>query len=99
MDQDGVLSFSDCDDGDATVYPGAPATAQGVDNNCDGVLSPEELACLLDLNGDQLITVSDVLVLLAEFGCVTDCTADVNGDGLVTVADILAMLGGFGTPC
>ena len=46
-----------------------------------------------------MITVSDVLVLLAEFGCVTDCTADVNGDGLVTVADILAMLGGFGTPC
>ena len=54
---------------------------------------------MLDLNGDQLITVSDVLVLLAEFGCQADCTADVNGDGLVTVADILAMLGGFGTPC
>lgn len=99
LDGDGESTVCDCDDGDAMVYPGAPATAQGVDNNCDGVLSPEELACLLDLNGDQLITVSDVLVLLAEFGCQTDCTADVNGDGLVTVADILAMLGGFGTPC
>ena len=53
LDGDGESTVCDCDDGDATVYPGAPATAQGVDNNCDGVLSPEELACLLDLNGDH----------------------------------------------
>jgi len=89
----------DCDDGNATVFPGAPGTAQGVDNNCDGILSSEELACLLDLNEDALITVSDVLILLSEFGCLTGCTADINGDGQVTVADVLSLLGGFGTDC
>lgn len=99
QDMDGESTVCDCDDGDPSVYPGAPATAQGVDNNCDGILSAEEQDCPLDLNGDQLITVGDVLSVLADFGCVTDCEGDVNGDGLVTVGDILAMLGGFGTPC
>ena len=63
------------------------------------MLSSEELACLLDLNGDTIITVSDVLILLSEFGCLTGCTADINGDGQVTVADVLSLLGGFGTDC
>ena len=99
LDLDGESTVCDCDDGDPSVYPGAPATSQGVDNNCDGFLSPEEANCPLDLNGDQLITVGDVLAVLADFGCLTDCEADVNGDGLVTVADILAMLGGFGSLC
>ena len=99
LDGDGESTVCDCDDGNAAVFPGAPGTAQGVDNNCDGVLSSEELACLLDLNGDALITVSDVLILLSEFGCLTGCFADINGDGQVTVADVLSLLGGFGTDC
>ena len=99
LDGDGESTVCDCDDGNPAVFPGAPGTAQGVDNNCDGILSSEELACLLDLNGDALITVSDVLILLSEFGCLTGCTADINGDGLVTVADVLSLLGGFGTDC
>ena len=99
LDGDGESTVCDCDDGNAAVFPGATGTAQGVDNNCDGILSSEELACLLDLNGDALITVSDVLILLSEFGCLTGCTADINGDGQVTVADVLSLLGGFGTDC
>lgn len=99
MDSDGESTVCDCDDGNPSVYPGAPATAQGIDNNCDGILSPEEADCPLDLNGDQLITVGDVLAVLADFGCLTDCEGDVNGDGQVTVGDILAMLGGFGSLC
>ena len=42
--------------------------AEGVDNNCDGIISEEEaVACLLDLDGDLAVTVSDVLTLLSEF--------------------------------
>jgi hypothetical protein len=33
-----VSDYSDCDDGDATIYPGAPEVDAGVDNNCDGVV-------------------------------------------------------------
>ena len=102
VDLDGESTICDCDDGNASVYPGAPPTAEGVDNNCDGTLEDAELAvvaCLPDLNEDGIITVSDVLLLLSEFGCEADCTHDINGDGAVTVSDILVLLGAFGTDC
>ena len=73
---------------------------EGVDNNCDGMISDEEaVACPLDLDGDLAVTVSDVLTLLSEFGCAQDCSNDVSGDGLVSVADVLALLGGYGMTC
>jgi hypothetical protein len=33
-----VQDNTDCDDTDATVYPGAPEIVDGKDNNCDGVI-------------------------------------------------------------
>lgn len=100
LDQDGETNICDCDDGDASVYPGAAATGEGLDNNCDGIISDEEaVACPLDLDGDQAVTVSDVLTLLSEFGCAQDCSNDVSGDGQVSVADVLVLLGGYGMTC
>ena len=32
-----LADATDCDDGDATVYPGAPETCDGQDEDCDGV--------------------------------------------------------------
>ena len=40
-DGDGFLSNEDCDDNDATVYPNATETCDGVDNNCDGDIDEE----------------------------------------------------------
>jgi len=37
-DGDGSLAADDCNDFDATVYPGAPETCDAVDSNCDGDL-------------------------------------------------------------
>ena len=34
-DGDGVLGCNDCDDGDPTVYPGAPELCDGLDTDCD----------------------------------------------------------------
>ena len=56
--------------------------------------------CPEDLDGDGLVSVGDVLMLLGQFGCVVDCgPSDITGDGLVGVSDVLAMLIEFGAPC
>ena len=38
LDGDGYLEGDDCDDNDASIYPGAVETCDGVDNNCDGTV-------------------------------------------------------------
>jgi len=37
-DGDGFTALSDCDDSDATVFPGAPEVCDGRDDDCDGVV-------------------------------------------------------------
>ena len=55
--------------------------------------------CLEDLNVNGAIDVGDVLMVLSEFGCQSECTADVTGDGFVFVDDILVVLAVFGVVC
>ncbi|PCJ82028.1 MAG: hypothetical protein COA49_03445 [Bacteroidetes bacterium] len=91
---------TDCDDTSNTIYPGAIGTGAGLDNNCDGTVSGAEiLTCPADVNGDGTLTVSDLLLILSDFGCTSGCSSDVNGDGSVTVADVLEFLSVFGSPC
>ncbi|HND33989.1 MAG TPA: MopE-related protein, partial [Myxococcota bacterium] len=33
-----VADATDCDDGAAAAFPGAPETCDGLDNNCDGTI-------------------------------------------------------------
>ena len=96
------LETGDCDDSNNTVYPGAPGTGEGIDNNCNGVIDADEALpnlCPEDLNNDGLISVADILALLADFGCTSECDADLNGDGATNVNDILQILAAFGGQC
>jgi len=101
-DGDGVcnpLEVAGCQDDTACNYDEAatdPGTCFYPDEgyNCDG--SP---LCLEDLNANGAIDVGDVLLVLSEFGCQSDCTADVTGDGFVVVDDILVVLAVFGVIC
>ena len=84
----------------ANVYLDAGPTGEGVDNNCDGVVSQDEMVpCPGDLNLDTQVSVADVLVMLGDFGCVSDCTSDLTSDESVGVEDLLALLSVFGTQC
>lgn len=92
----------DCNDLDATMYPGAPPTLAGVDNDCNGyVLGMEQLGggCPGDLNGDLTVTIQDLLEFLNFFGSSGFLEADLNFDQHVGVADLLLMLGYLGVEC
>lgn len=95
-----VLVSGDCNDNEATMYPGAMALQNGTDNNCDGVISEGELnPCLGDFDLDGLRSTSDMLEILSAMGCQVGCTASTNGDDSVGIADLLSFLGVFGLPC
>ena len=49
-----------------------------------------------DLDGDCIVGVADLLILLAEWGQ-RDSPADLNGDGIVGVKDLLILLGNWGS--
>ena len=59
------------------------------------------MVCPADINGNGAIEVSDVLLVLSDFGCDTDCNSatDLDGDGSITVADVLTVLSAFGEDC
>lgn len=47
-DNDGFDTRVDCDDSDSSVFPHAEEVCDGIDNNCDGKLGPDEV----DFDGD-----------------------------------------------
>lgn len=55
--------------------------------------------CLADYNCDGYISVSDLLILIGDFGCSTGCFADLDGNDIITVADMLIFTGLYGTTC
>lgn len=55
--------------------------------------------CFADFNNDGSITVADLLILLATFGCNFDCETDLTNDDIVSVADLLEILAVYGTLC
>jgi len=53
--------------------------------------------CDPDINGDGYVNVSDLLVVIDQWG-LANSPADVNFDGIVDVADLLIVVGNWG-PC
>jgi len=87
------LSCAGCTDNSACNYD-ALATIE--DNSCEFT----SCLCQADLNGDDQISVSDILIFLSDFGCVlSPCPGDVDGDAQTGVSDLLILLNLFGGFC
>lgn len=67
----------------------------------NGNLILDECECLADVNGDELVDVDDLLVVLAAWGQTGSpgLPGDADWSGVVDVADILIVLDAWGTPC
>jgi hypothetical protein len=55
--------------------------------------------CVGDLNADQRVTLTDLSILLTDFGCPAMCPGDVNGDGYTDLQDLSLLLTNFGNRC
>ncbi len=54
--------------------------------------------CPADTNGDNQVNVTDLLVVINNWGACKGCPADINHDNQVNVTDLLAVINGWG-PC
>ncbi len=57
-----------------------------------------EYSCVGDVDGDGVVGVPDLLLLLAAWGTNPGGPPDFDGDGQVAVPDLLALLANWG-PC
>lgn len=68
------------------------------DVNDNGI--PDECECFSDINGDGVVNVVDLLVLLGDWPCngePGECIGDVNWDGVTNTEDLLQLLGDWGS--
>ena len=87
VDQDGdgyTVSQGDCDDADATVYPGASESCDGKDNDCNDLIDDGD-----DTDSDMVADVCDNCP-----GVANADQADLDGDGLGDLCDPICGTGG-----
>jgi hypothetical protein len=64
----------------------------------DQPLAVSDSTCAGDVNGDSVVNVNDLLVVINQWGPCGGCSGDTNGDGVVDVTDLLTVINGWG-PC
>ncbi|MFN0134667.1 MAG: dockerin type I domain-containing protein, partial [Phycisphaerae bacterium] len=100
---DDICEVRDGFDCNANGFPDSCDIASGTSLDTDGNGRPDECdppPCPGDVNGDQFVNLTDLSILLANFGDVgSPSTGDLNGDGDVNLTDLSFLLARFGTGC
>ena len=87
----------DVTDCNRNARPDGCDIASGLSDDVDGDGVPDECQCPLDLDGDGVVGVSDLLIVLADWGPCPLCTGDLDADGAVDVNDLLLIIGSWGS--
>ena len=54
-------------------------------------------SCPEDINGDDVVNISDLLEIISSWGLCSGCDADINDDGTVNVSDLLMVIDAWGS--
>jgi hypothetical protein len=76
---------------------------RGLDNDGDNVYDEDDLDCEAvkklcpeDVDGDGMVSVTDLTAVILDWGVNPNSPADINGDGIVNVEDLTAVILAWG---
>jgi plastocyanin len=59
----------------------------------------DDAPCPADVDGNGVVSVDDLLAVIAAYNSSCSCAEDINNDGVVDVEDVLAILADYGLVC
>jgi len=89
-------------DGVADACDNCPSVSNPdqTDSDGDGIGDACESTCPADFDGNGVVDLGDLAILLANFGTPSGATdGDTDGDGDVDLSDLAVLLSAFGSPC
>ncbi|MFZ6050489.1 hypothetical protein [Halocola ammonii] len=81
-----------CDDQDLNTVDDV------ITESCECIGTPIS-GCPGDFDNNLFVGTSDLLLLIGEYGCMSDCQTDLDGNEQVSSSDLLIFLSLFGTSC
>jgi len=91
--------------GDGLHYFANPGDAYGEgvwfewdDDLAYRVFGEQGISCAEDIDGDGVVAVADLLIIIGDWGKCSGCAGDINNDGVVNVEDLLSLIAAWG-PC
>lgn len=82
------------------IVVGQGSYTSGPKNSTALVWFPSSLTCPGDVNNDHQVDLSDVVILLANFGVgATYAQGDLTGDGIIDLSDLSLVLSRYGLAC
>lgn len=98
----GGINFFDSPDAwlsNSVLCGNMPNAVEGIYSDGGGnSISNSCTVCEGDVNGDDVVNVTDLLAVVGNWGPCEGCNVDINNDGFVNVTDLLIVVGNWG-PC